>query len=68
MVEGLIGEMIERNHRHEGYHDGFHAPPYLAPRRPLALLTGATVIALICSDPRLDPRKILVLDGIHSMH
>lgn len=59
MIEGHIGDMIQRNRARQD----FHAPPYLADRRPLALSTGGTVIALTCSDPRLDPRKILVLDG-----
>ncbi|KAF2794702.1 hypothetical protein K505DRAFT_241543 [Melanomma pulvis-pyrius CBS 109.77] len=38
-------------------------PPYFADRRPEALATGGTIVALLCSDPRLDLRKILVLDG-----
>ncbi|KAH8807238.1 hypothetical protein F5884DRAFT_880047 [Xylogone sp. PMI_703] len=66
MIEGILGETIERGHRLEGYSGGFHAPPYLLTRRPLALLSGATVLALLCCDPRLDPRKMLALDGTHS--
>lgn len=59
MIEGPVGDMIERNHARQD----FKMPPYLADRRPEALATGGTVVALLCSDPRLDPRKILVLDG-----
>lgn len=59
MIDGPIKDMIDRNHARQD----FKPPPYLADRRPLALKTGRTVIALFCSDPRLDPRKILVLDG-----
>jgi hypothetical protein len=32
------------------------------------MISGATVLALLCSDPRLDPRKMLALDGTHSRH
>jgi hypothetical protein len=68
MIQGLLGEMIERGSRLEGYSGGFHAPPHLTDRRPLAMISGATVLALLCSDPRLDPRKMLALDGTHSRH
>ena len=68
MIQGLLGEMIQRGARLEGYNGGFHDPPYLADRRPLALIGGGTVLALLCSDPRLDPRKMLALDGTHSMY
>lgn len=59
MIEGPVGDMVERNHARED----FKVPPYLADRRPQALESGRSVVALLCSDPRLDPRKILVLDG-----
>jgi hypothetical protein len=59
MIEGPVGDMLERNHAKQD----FKVPPYLADRRPLALKSGGSVVALLCSDPRLDPRKMLVLDG-----
>ena len=59
MIEGPVGDMVERNHARQD----FKKPPYFADRRPEALETGGVVVALLCSDPRLDPRKIFVLDG-----
>lgn len=59
MIEGPVGDMVERNHARQD----FKVPRYFADARPLALETGGSVLALICSDPRLDPRKMLDLDG-----
>ena len=60
MIDGPVGDMITRNRERQD----FKKPPYLADRRPLALQTGGAVVALLCADPRLDPRKIFVLEGL----
>lgn len=59
MIDGPVGDMIARNLERQD----FKKPPYLADRRPLAFQTGGAVVLLCCADPRLDPRKIFVLDG-----
>jgi hypothetical protein len=64
MIEGPVGDMIARNR----LRDNHKVPPYLADRRPKAMETGGVHVALFCSDPRIDPRKILVLDGTPGKH
>ena len=59
MIEGPVGAMVERNHAKQG----FQAPPKLMDVRPAALETPeASLIVLICSDPRLNPGEILALN------
>lgn len=60
MVEGPIGEMVERSQARSG----FNAPPMLSDVRPTALEhPEASVVVLICTDPRLNPTEILSLNG-----
>jgi hypothetical protein len=59
MIDGPVAEMLERNKTRNDH----IVPPYLADRLPEAMETGGVIAALFCSDPRVDPRKILVLDG-----
>jgi hypothetical protein len=62
-IEGPIGDMLERNK----VRDTFKLPPWIAERRPFALKSGSVVALLTCADPRIDPRKIFVLDGTPGM-
>jgi hypothetical protein len=61
MIDGPVGEMVERSQARPG----FKAPPKLMDIRPMALEhPEASVVALICTDPRLNPGEILSLIGI----
>jgi hypothetical protein len=61
MIEGPVGDMLERNHARQD----FTPPPYLAHVRPMIRQSEGAIIVLICSDPRLDPLKILAIDGVN---
>lgn len=61
MIEGPVGGMVERSQARQG----FNAPPKLMDVRPMALEhPEASIVVLICSDPRLNPSEILSLHGI----
>ncbi len=61
MIDGPIGDMVERSNARQN----FTAPPKLMDLRPTALEhPEASMIVLICSDPRLNPGEILSLNGL----
>jgi hypothetical protein len=61
MVDGPVGAMVDLSQKRQT----FNAPPKLMDVRPTALEhPEASVILLICSDPRLNPGEILSLAGI----
>lgn len=61
MIEGPVGDMVERSQARQG----FEAPPKLMDVRPMALEhPEASIVVLICTDPRLNPGEILSLNGI----
>jgi len=63
MFDGPVGKIVERSQERPG----FKAPPKLMDIRPTALEhPEASIVALICTDPRLNPGEILSLTGITS--
>jgi len=61
MIEGPVGDMVELSQAKIG----FNAPAKLVDFRPIVLkYPEASIIVLICADPRLNPAEILSLDGI----
>jgi hypothetical protein len=59
MLDGPVKVMVDRGNNRTD----LKVPPYLGDRRQEALDSGRLCLVLCCSDPRLDPRKILQLDG-----
>ena len=60
MVTGPLVEMLARNSK---FSETYTAPPPLLEMIKGMRATGAGVVVLSCSDPRLNPYQVLGIDG-----
>src|SRR5882757_2852122 len=60
MITGPVVEMLARNVK---FAKGYTAPPPLMQMANAMRSSGAGVVVISCSDPRLNPYQILGIDG-----
>lgn len=64
-ISGPLVEMLSRN---KIFAQNYHSPPLLLDMIKGMRATGAGVVVLSCSDPRLNPYQVLGLDSTLSKY